>query len=122
MADFDYMRSVRPMVAKLAADADSQARSTPTGVSFAADVLEDAELTFRTAIGQHGRGLSTAEKGVVAELHARVEAIVSGVGPGDPFWTDSALRSHPKWEAIRVAARQALRRLDELRGPTSPPQ
>jgi hypothetical protein len=121
MADNDYMRSVRPMVANLAADADAQKLSTPEGVSFAADVLEDAELIFRTAMGQHGQGLSEAEKQVVSELHASVESIVSEIGPGDPFWEDSSLQSHPKWASIRLAARQALRRLDDLRGQRTRP-
>lgn len=122
MSAFDYMRTVHPMVAKLAADADAQVRSRPAGFSFAADVLEDAELIFETAVGQHGRGLSSAEKQVVAELHRKIESITADVGRDDSFWTDRALRSHPKWEAIRVAAREALGRLDRLRGPMTPPQ
>jgi hypothetical protein len=122
MATYDYMRTVRPMVAKLAADADVQVRSRPAGFSFAADVLEDAELIFETALGQHGRGLSPAEKQVVADLHSKIEITTADIGRGDSFWTDSALQSHPKWEAIRVAAREALAHLDRLRGPMAPPQ
>lgn len=116
MSDCDYMRSVRPMVAKLAAEASEQLDSTPEGVSFTADVLEDAELIFRTAIGSHGVGLSGAEKRVVAGLQRRIDVVTEPISPRDVFWEDESLASDPRWSTIRHAARAALSELDRSRG------
>lgn len=114
MARFDYMRSVRPLILKLSADADAQIASAPTGAMFATDILEDADLVLRTAIGPSGVGLSPAEKGVISTLHKELDSIAARHSRGSDFWTDGGVRSSEAWERIRRVARQTLERLDEL--------
>lgn len=115
--NFDYYRSVYPLVALLASDKETQIRSVPPFVRFAEDAVDNAELVFLTALGSVGRAtMSQDELAVVAELLKIIEDVAGREGPTSAFWEDDAL-SGPEWETIRRAARRALDRLNALRGP-----
>lgn len=122
MKHHPFLVSMLEEIRTLAADAESQVRSTPPGISFAEVELQDADHMLDVALGHHRDALSPTDIAACTRLKETLRRIASGEPETSRFWSNDGVRSDPNWEAIRRAAREALDELNRGRGPHSPPQ
>lgn len=109
-----FLDALRREMATLAADAESQIRSMPDGLSFAELALQDADHVLEVMLGERGAAsLTPGQMAACRQLKETLERLVGGEPETSSFWTDEGVRTHPNWTAIRLAAREAL---DELEG------
>jgi len=116
-----FFESLRREIATLAADAETQVRSVSAGLSFAELELQDVDHMLEVMLGERGRvALSSAQLAACRRLKETLDQVVSGEPATSSFWTNDGVRTHPKWAAIRIAAREALSELNGGQGPESP--
>ena len=118
-----YLESLRREIAALAADAETQIRSVSPGLSFAELELQDMDHMLEVVLGERGRAVMSPEQlSACRRLKERLAEIAGGEPEASSFWTNDGVRNHPKWVAIRSAARSTLSELDRQGSPLSPPQ
>jgi hypothetical protein len=97
---------LRQIVRMLAAPGDEALALVPGGTVKADELALDFDNFGRAALESLGPELTDAQRESLINIDLLLDAM-SGSQQAD-LWTEDAVRTHPKWQAVREAARRAL--------------
>jgi len=106
---------LRQIVQLLAAPADVALAYYPDGTVKADELALDFDNIGRAALESSESDLTEVQRASLVMIDQLLGAITES--SDDALWTDEAVRTHPKWQAVRKAAGRALQ---EFGWPTGP--
>ena len=99
-------RELHSALKALAAPGSQALASVPDGTVKAEELALDYENFVHAFVGNFRKEISQSQRDALLAVDAMLQGM-SGQEHAE-LWTEEAVVSHPKWESIRVLAREAL--------------
>ena len=106
---------LRQVVQLLAAPADVALACYPVGTIKADELALDFDNFGRAALENSELELTEAQRASLIGIEQLLDAMTES--RKDDLWTEEAVRTHPKWQVVRDAARHALAEFGWPAGP-----